>query len=210
MKISQFNEKYGKRNSSVELLRLAAMFGIVIIHAFGHGSGLDYEWIYSLSEHPETFGHSVLISLGEAGVTIFMFISGWYGIRVSARKVITMITMLMFYVILTSLFAGSSIKGISLSLLHPWDGWWFVQSYIIVWILSPFIEAGIEKLTEKQMRIVVLCLMFYTYIGHFLVFKMDQNTDLLLTIYVVARYLKIYPPHFLYKTRLGYACLQSC
>lgn len=34
------------RNTSVELLRFAFMYLILLIHVYGHGTGLDYERIY--------------------------------------------------------------------------------------------------------------------------------------------------------------------
>ncbi len=199
-----------ERNSSIELLRFVAMFGILVIHTFGHGSGLNFDFIYGLGSNWNTAGHLALFSLGETGVTVFMFISGYYGIRLNLKKTILLVIMLSFYVLITGLVEGQSIKGITLMMLHPWDnGWWFVKSYLIVMLLSPFINAGIEKLREKQMRIVVLSLLFYTYFGHFLNGAFDQNTELLLTIYLAARYLKIYPPQFAANGRQLASC-QVC
>ncbi|MGM9779967.1 MAG: hypothetical protein ACI3ZD_16780, partial [Prevotella sp.] len=71
-------EKYNNRNSSIELLRLWFMLMIVTLHAYAHGSGLDYDYLYSLGSDWATAHHLGLFSLGKCGVTGFMFISGYY------------------------------------------------------------------------------------------------------------------------------------
>lgn len=38
---------YTVRNSTIELLRFLFMYGIVLSHGMGHGSGRNYELIYS-------------------------------------------------------------------------------------------------------------------------------------------------------------------
>lgn len=212
MFLQQAKERYGARNSSIELLRLVAMFGIVLIHTFGHGSGLDYEWIYGLAGDWSTTGHFALVSLGEAGVTIFIFISGWYGMRIDIKKIIALISTLMFYALINCIISGSSPIGTIITLLHPWDGWWFIKSYMIIWMLVPFIEMGMKQLSKRQLQAIIGFLVFYTYVGHFFIAKMDQNTDLLITIYITARYLKNYPPHLEqnYTVLASFRWLQWC
>lgn len=191
-----FKDKYSGRNSSVELFRMLAMFSIVLIHTFGHGSGLDYDWIYSLGNEWSTVGHLALFSLGKAGVTCFMFISGYYGIRFNGRKMMNMVLMLAFYVVFCSLLTGKVSLGVLSLLLHPWDGWWFVMCYMLICVLSPLINAGIEKLSRAQFRWVVIGMMLYSYFGHFITMQNGHDTDLLLTIFMVGRYLAIYPPPY--------------
>ena len=203
-----FRDKYSNRNSSVELFRMLAMFSIVLIHTFGHGSGLDYEWIYSLGDDWSTAGHLALFSLGKAGVTCFMFISGYYGIRFNGRKMLSMVMMLAFYVVLCSLLANSISIGSLTLLLHPWDGWWFVMCYMLICVLSPLINAGIDILTEKQFRWIVIGMVVYSYFGHFITMQNGHDTDLLLTIFLVGRYLAIYPP-LSAKRVLKSACCQQ-
>lgn len=188
-------DKYYKRNSSVELFRMVAMFSIVLIHTFGHGSGLDYDWIYSLGNDYSTAGHLALFSFGHAGVTCFMFISGYYGIRLNGRKMLTMVLMQAFYIVLCALLMGSFSFGVFALLLHPWDGWWFIKCYMFICVLSPIINTGIEKLSEVQFRWIVIGMLLYGYFGHFIGMQNGHDTDLLLTIFMVGRYLAIYPPH---------------
>lgn len=57
-----------QRNSSIELLRFVFMFAIVLLHTYGHGSHLNYGWIYSLGSNLSTMPHLILFSLGKLGV----------------------------------------------------------------------------------------------------------------------------------------------
>jgi hypothetical protein len=63
-------------------------------------------------------------------------------------------------------------------------------------VLSPLINAGIDKLSRAQFRWVVIGMMIYSYIGHFITMQNGHDTDLLLTIFMVGRYLAIYPPYY--------------
>lgn len=59
-------EKFNNRNSSIELLRMWFMLMIVTIHAYSHGCGLDYDYLYSLGSDWSTAHHLGLLSLGNA------------------------------------------------------------------------------------------------------------------------------------------------
>ena len=183
---------YSSRNSSIELLRVVFMMLIMLIHAYGHGSGLDYDWIYSLGADSATAYHLGLFSIGKVGVTGFMFISGYYGIKFHGGKLWNMLSMLLFYLLIVEIVAGVNFFAIFQSLLHPWDQWWFVSCYLLVFILSPIINTGIEKLTEKQFRFIVLGMLLYTYVGHFIMRTNSQDLELLLTIFLAARYVRLY------------------
>ncbi len=191
-------DKYSKRNSSIELLRLFFMIMIVTIHAYGHGSGLDYDYLYSLGCDWSTAHHLGLLSLGKCGVTGFMFISGYYGIKLKWDKLAEMVAMLMFYLMAIACMGGYGILGLIRQIVHPWDTWWFISSYIVICVLSPFFNKGIEVLTKMQLGSVICALVFYEYVGLFLGQANSHDTVFLMTIFLCARYTRLYvtPPHF--------------
>lgn len=190
-------EKYQNRNSSVEFLRIFFMSMIVMTHAFGHGSGLNYNYIYSLANNWQTAHHLGLFSIGKVGVTGFMFISGYYGIKLKWTKLFRLVAMLAFYLVLLLVLANQSIIASWRELVHPWDNWWFISSYLVIVLLSPFINIGIELLDKKTFKNVVIALVFYVYIGQALCLSNSHDTVYLLTVFLVARYVKKYftPPH---------------
>ena len=154
----------------------------------------DYNWIFNLGTEKSTEIHLSLYSLGNAGVTCFMFISGYYGVRLNLKKLINLVVMMLFYIVIIRFIAGVNIYKIIGSSLHPWDGWWFVRCYFFICILSPLINLGISYISQRQFRVIVVLLLFYTYLGHFLALKSEMNSELLITIFLVARYFKLYPP----------------
>lgn len=69
--------KYKIRNSSFELLRLICILGIVIMHTCGpimeQATGVNVVWI------------QIENGLFQAGVSIFILISGYFGIRTTVE-----------------------------------------------------------------------------------------------------------------------------
>ena len=54
---------FSNRNTSIEFLRLWFMLLIVLIHAYCHGSGLNYEYLYSLGSDWSTAHHLGLLCI---------------------------------------------------------------------------------------------------------------------------------------------------
>lgn len=186
-----------RRNSSIEMLRFAFMFLIVVLHAYGHGSHLDYEAIYALGAEPSTALHLCIFSLGKIGVTGFMFISGYYGIRMNGKKWATMLAMMAFYYVVLTIAGGNFGLGSVVHLARVFDMWWFMAAYLFICLLSPFIEEGIKRLSQRKFLMMVLGMMYYTYVSHFIGMCNDHDVPLLLTVYLAARYINNYPPLFL-------------
>lgn len=177
------------RNSSVELLRFVFMYLIVLLHVYGHGSGLDYERIYCWGASPETMPHLFLFSLGKIGVTGFMFISGYYGIRTNRYKVLDLILIPLFYLIVLMPIGNGSGK---LLLLHPFDGWWFIGVYLFIMLLAPLIETGIKNVSRTTFRNIIFALLAYTYFAQAINSPNSRDAILLLTIYLAARCFKLW------------------
>lgn len=187
---------FSNRNTSIEFLRLWFMLLIVLIHAYCHGSGLNYEYLYSLGSEWSTAHHLGLLCIGKCGVTGFMFISGYYGVSLKWNKLASMIAMLLFYVLLLTCFGGYSVSDMLKIIFHPWDEWWFVSSYMVICFLSPLLNQGISALGKRQFGITIIGLLFYEYVGKFISQMNSHDTMFLLTIYLCARYIRLYiaPP----------------
>ena len=93
------------RNSAIELLRFLFIIGIVIGHVYAHGRG-DMDWVYSLGSNWSTAIHLSLFSLGKLGVTGFIFISGYFGIKMSRKKWFNLLLMLICYHVILSFIFG--------------------------------------------------------------------------------------------------------
>lgn len=177
------------RNSSVELLRFIFMYFIVLLHVYGHGTGLNYGLIYNWGTDIDTAFHLSLFSLGKIGVSGFMFISGYYGIHTTRHKVIDLILVTLFYLCVLSPI-GNGVRV--LSFFHPFDGWWFVSAYLFIMLLAPLIEMGIKALPQRTFRTIVIAALIYTYFAKALSFANSHDAVFLLTVYLVARYFRLH------------------
>lgn len=181
------------RNSNIEILRVIFMFLILVNHVYGHGSGLNLKWIYSLGSEWDTAWNLALDSLCKLGVTGFIFISGYFGIRTTKKSLAHILLIPFFYTLILSIaFKHLGFHEI-INLIFAFNGWWFVSCYVFIMLLSPFIEEGIKKIKGRIFLIIVMGMLVYTYVMNSLGKADSHDIILLLTVYMTARYLKLYP-----------------
>ena len=142
-----------RRDAGPELLRIFAMFLIIMSHLAVHG-GIKYD---SLSVNSAALE---MMKTGDIGVDIFILISGYYSIYSSPKlkKGVMLIAQTIFYSVLTCLTIGTlSLGRVSGQHLYysfiPFisdKGNWFIVIYIIVYALMPFINGGLKSLSKRQ------------------------------------------------------------
>lgn len=176
------------RNSSIEILRFVFMFLIVLLHVYVHGTNLDYETIYHWGNNWNTVPSLIFFTLGKIGVTGFIFISGYYGIKTNVSKIINLILITLFYLLILLPFGKNNISLI----LHPFDGWWFISAYLFIMLLAPLIENGIKIISHRTFRNIVIASFIYTYFAKALSVSNSHDVILLLTVYLFARYFSLH------------------
>lgn len=55
---------------------------------------------------------------------------------------------------------GFTIKKAILNILFPWENWWFITTYLILFVLSPYINKIIETLSDKEILKFVISFSF--------------------------------------------------
>ena len=142
-----------ERNSSIEMLRILAMLGIVIMHTNGavmeHGSGTGFAWT------------QIENGIFNAGVSIFVLISGYFGIRRSTQKLIELESTVILYAVLSALVGCYFGKASILSIIKAFipvstNCYWFISCYILLMIFSPYINRAIDSMSELQHRQLLL------------------------------------------------------
>lgn len=142
-----------ERNSSIEMLRILAMLGIVIMHTNGavmeHGSGTGVAWT------------QIENGIFNAGVSIFVLISGYFGIRRSSQKLIELESTVILYAVLSALVGCYFGKATILSIIKAFipvstNCYWFISCYILLMIFSPYINRAIDSMSELQHRQLLL------------------------------------------------------
>lgn len=151
-----------QRNSSIELYRIIATFSVLIVHFNGWFVG---DWPlpeYDIS-NPTLFrtGQLVLEALSIICVNMFVIISGYFGIKLKLSSIIKLcIYLALIYVPLYLIRFVSTHEFILSDFLEKcfvisYAGY-FIQCYFMLMILSPVLNAFIEKYGKKSLKWVLL------------------------------------------------------
>ena len=163
---------------------------IVFGHILGHGLG---------DTTIELSGRTVsLFPLYFYHVDAFVFISGYFGMHLKWKKFLLLISKMIVYSLVAICLALLLKPDLELSIsvilhnVYPISacGWWFMSEYLFLMLLSPIINAGMEKLDKRKATILVGVL----YLSWF-----RCTSVLLLFIYILGRYLRKYPCAFIEK-----------
>lgn len=141
------------RNTSFELLRIVSMSMIVIVHFILKGVGLEDNYIGYIP--------LMLSSFVAIGVNCFVLISGYFSIQLRLKSLLNFYLLCVFYNVLNVFVNGtptalSIINGFFISKTINW----FFPCYFVLMILSPILNSYISNSSLKQLRIILLLLLF--------------------------------------------------
>lgn len=193
------------RLSNFELLRILAMFGILINHFFNKvigiydGFGIDVSNIGNIAlwSTLEMMKLAVLPS-----VDCYILISGYFMIERSGFRwsgILRVWTETFFYsVSITALFLLFGCKSFSvddLKSLFPLcsNEYWFISSYIMLMLFAPFISMLVAQLSKKQYQLLLafgILLCFEYPFGQY--FLSGQQLFLFMLMYLIGGYIKLY------------------
>ena len=159
-----------KKNANVELLRIITMIMVTMLHALGKS-----DLLLPMNDIDSVNGWLAwgLEILSICAVNVFMLISGYFMInsRFKLGRLFEIILETMFYSLAPLLvflaFGKVTSEDLSIySLLQYFapihmDTYWFITAYVVTYLLSPFLSAGIHSMEKKQLRTVILCLLAY-------------------------------------------------
>lgn len=150
----------GPRQSNFELLRIIAMFMVLILHANSHALGLP-----SAESIQQKVAHEVFRitfqCFAVVGVNVFVMISGWFGIRASLKGFISLwFQVIYFYFGSLIVLWALGVVPLSFSNLASVfclnDNGWFIKSYSILYILSPVLNSFLETASKKKIGLFLL------------------------------------------------------
>ena len=191
-----------QRESNIELLRLICMFLIVLQHIVKHAIFPEAQ-----GDGAWTVGSYVgALSLGFVcvGVNCFVLISGFFGIKFKLRSLFNLYAICAFYNLIAygvhiGLDDASIGKSLILNTLLPFSHstWWFINCYVQLFFLAPFINYAIDNINCKQHLYILLALTFLNiYLGHSwqteLFDTSGMSTMHFIYLYVIGRYLGKY------------------
>ena len=156
---SRIANREGQRNSSIELLRIIAMF-MILMHHFVVHNGYDE---LNLPLGPERiFFQLVMAGGGKVGVVILFSISAWFfldreqTIKSNLKRVWIMerellfwsLALMMFYLVFDRADLGPKLMVRSLVPLST-GIWWYATAYAIFLMLLPFLSKGLKVLSRE-------------------------------------------------------------
>lgn len=209
-----FTKKMEKkiRNSNIEVLRFLLMTFILIWHIIVHGYNFQ-----AIGFEGFTYKANVPLSLFFASLTLpatycFVFISGYFGITLRLNKLIELA--------LWCIFVSVGVTFIKKFLLHDeismrelWEAffpitankWWFMTAYVQLFVLSPFLNYGMEKLCQRKQQIVLLLIYLFS-IARMFMGCANAGSSLMgvVFVYLLGRYFKQHGVWNYNKSRLCY------
>lgn len=198
------------RQSNFELLRIVAMFLVLVIHAsyLALGRPSDAEII---SNPISSFVRYAVIAFSVICVNLFILISGYFRIRSSRRSVLSFIYMVVFWHLGTSIayyvyqyFSGVAVDfsvSVVLRKAIPGADSWFIESYVLLLILAPMINAWLDKNDVRTIGKYVLfyiCfeIVFSWWMKIYYEFRMGYSVLSFIGLYITGAYLRMISDHF--------------
>ncbi|WP_162258586.1 acyltransferase [Levilactobacillus koreensis] len=161
-----------KRSSNIELLRILAMFFIVLHHAIVHGVLGEYVGnIYSGTIFTNHWVNitiaNILVIVGKTGVEIFVIITGYFMItsRFKGNKLIKLWIPIWIYSVLglvIGILSGKFNIGIIAIVKSVFPitfvDYWFMTAYIVLYCAIPFLNILWKSINSKMKQYLLLFL----------------------------------------------------
>lgn len=197
--------KLKSRDSNMELLRLVAMLLIMMVHASYRA--LPKPTPEAIADTPLSMFLQIAVeSFTVVGVNVFVMLSGWYGIHLRWQRLIELLFQVAFFALLCLgvyyAWTGTVPQGALLSILMLNEGdYWFVKTYLALYLLSPVLNAFVQTATQRQMAITVISLFAFQWIFGWIFeattwLRAGLSLPSFACLYLLARYLNVYRPTF--------------
>ena len=190
-----------KRNSNLEILRIIAMLLIIIYHLVT-GSFEDFTLV---STNFNNYFIYFISLFGKIGVDVFILITAYFMInsKFKLKKLFVLGGEVYFYSILflilflTVLTPAKPILYINiiqsiLPLSHSL--YWFITDYIVLMLLSPFLNVFIKKISKKNLlKLIILTLIIWSIFPTFTGPSFDFNQMIwFIVLYLIGSFIRLY------------------
>lgn len=196
--------KSSKRNSSVEVLKLFALFIIVISHSLPRYGNNSFTIDFNYAKFNLDYILMVLeYYFGQIGNAIFIACSSWFLLdndKVKSEKVKMIVTdtfSVSFTYILIFILSGVNLdKKLLIKQLFPitFENNWFISCYIIMYLSHGILNKLIGAMDRKQYLNLVLGSVLIYGVLEIIVSSTYRYCDLIgfFMIYLLSGYIKIY------------------
>ncbi len=196
------------RESNFELLRIFCMILIVMFH-YASYSGFNFSNDITLNKLIILF-----LSLGgKIGVNVFVLITGYFmgDKEFKIKKVINLVlqvfTYTFIFLIINICFSKVSLTQVIKSLLPvTYSHYWFITTYIVLYLLSPYINIFIKNASRKELRnLIIILVTIESIIKTFLASEIDGSELIwFITLYLIGTYIKKYYKKQTYSIKIDF------
>ena len=189
------------RDSNFELLRVISMFMVLGLHAnFIALSEPSAEYI---GANPiGAFLRYSNEALCIVAVNVFVLISGWFGIRPTMRKLTTLLFQCLFFslsLIAVVAFTDTSLRFSMVMKCIEMRDYWFIISYIALFIISPVLNAFTDSASRTTFKRVIIALLLMQSIygwcfNDLAGYNRGYSIISFIELYLIARYVRTYSP----------------
>lgn len=190
------------RQSNMELLRLVAMLLVVAVHANYYSIGMPRPG--DLAAAPAaTFLRIFCEQAAIVCVNLFVLLSGWFGIRPTARGAANVLFQAVFFALAVRLAVGLAGGEVSFAdfLLAFYPGsstaHWFVASYLVLYLFAPLLNAFVAQAPRPRLGRFLLAFFavqtLWGWLNDTAAFQSGYSPLSFFGLYLLARYVRLYP-----------------
>lgn len=192
-----------RKNINIEILRIISMVMVIILHFLLHGNILN-----SINKdiNINNFLIFLLETISIIAVNIYVLIGGYYLCekKFDFKRVINILIKVYIYsaiigiiLILTSKI-NLNIKNLY-NIFFPFlsQEYWYVNAYIILLLISPFINMIIEKINKKQFQVLLIILLICNsvlpvFTKSAITISSGNSVTWFINLYLISAYIKKY------------------
>ena len=192
-----------KRNIGLDCLRIVSMIMIVFVHYLGKGGLLNIE---NTSNNYHVI-YYFIEALSIIAVNCYVLISGYFLIKSKFKwkKVLQLWLETLFYSIaIYFIIVGLGLKELDfkgvIKSLFPiiTKEYWFINIYLVMYILSPFLNKLINNMNKKEYQnlliILVICFSIISILPNEYTLDSSEGYGIIwfICLYLIAGYIRIY------------------
>lgn len=186
------------RQSGIELMRIIAIFMIMITHATYLTFG--FPALEEIRQAPvKLFGYIGVENITIICVNVFVLISGWFGIRPKVKNVGGLIFQCLFFgLVVQTFFHIIGIKVLSIRSINDILTFLpFVNSYIVLCLIAPILNTFCEHTSKKALRNFLLSYYLWGFLMGWLLnkdmeFYLGKTVCCFIGLYLLARYIRLH------------------
>lgn len=195
------NTKKIVRDSNIELLRIVAMFLVLVDHS-GYMSINPPTVDEVYSEPLLSFGRYCSQSFSSICVNVFVLISGWFGIKTRLSRIAEFLFQC-YFICFVAYFVLLGVGITNPMSLSDWVNFlvlgdlWFVMAFLVLYLMSPMMNMFIESLTQRQFLYFLFAFLTIQFLHGFVIqvgwFDKGMSPLTLMSLYMIGRYMRLYP-----------------